>query len=422
MFSKATKFENLLEAVPDALVGMDQSGAIWFVNHQTELLFDYGRGDLLGRSIESLVPEVLGHVYSAYTENFFAVPGSRSLGLDLELTARNRSGAAFPVNVSLSKVDTGDVLLEIAAASDATTKERAFETAQRMTAIVDNCDDAIIGKTLLGIITSWNPAAERMYGYSGDEAIGRSVHMLAPFDRAFEISAILDRIRSGEPVDHFVTSRLRKDGTELWVSLSVSPIRSEDGKVVGAGTIARDVTAARQSSLLTARAMLESSHDSLVSISEEGKITDANEATVKVTGVPRDELLGTAFSSYFTDPESANRIYRLAIEEGMAVDYPLSIRHRDGTSTEVLYNASRHLDADGTVLGVFAAARDLTRQVQAQTAEEERQAQAHEQLAELQRFQRLTICREVKMFQMKVQLASLREENQRLRRLLPEVN
>jgi PAS domain S-box-containing protein len=112
-----------------------------------------------------------------------------------------------------------------------------------------------------------------------------------------------------------------------------------------------------------ARGMIESSLDSLVSISPEGMITDPNEATIRVTGVPRDRLIGTAFSDYFTDPAKAEEIYQRVFAEGMAVDYPLTMRHRDGTLTEVLYNAPVYHDIKGNVLGVFAAARDVTNQV-----------------------------------------------------------
>ncbi|MEP7194240.1 MAG: PAS domain S-box protein [Actinomycetota bacterium] len=233
-----------------------------------------------------------------------------------------------------------------------------------LAAIVQHSDDAIFSKTLDGVITSWNPAGERMYGYSSAEILGQSVGVLIPDDRPGEMSGILARIKAGGQVDHFETLRIRKDGTAITVSVSVSPIRNEAGEIVGASSIARDVTAQTQA-VDAARGMIESSLDSLVAISPEGMITDANEATVKVTGIPRDELIGTAFSDVFTDPEKANKIYQLVFSQGMAIDYPLTMRHRDGTLTEVLYNASVHRDIKGNVLGVFAAARDVTAQTQA---------------------------------------------------------
>ena len=140
--------------------------------------------------------------------------------------------------------------------------------------------------------------------------------------------------------------------------------------------------------------MIESSLDSLVAISPEGRITDANEATVRLTGVPREQLIGTTFSDYFSEPQRAEQIYQRVFAEGMAVDYPLTMRHRDGTWTEVRYNASVYRDAGGTVLGVFAAARDVTSD------------RAH--LAELERFQQLSVGRELKMIELKKQIETLR--------------
>ena len=109
-----------------------------------------------------------------------------------------------------------------------------------------------------------------------------------------------------------------------------------------------------------ARSLIEASLDPLVTISAEGKITDVNEATVKVTGVPREQLVGSDFSQYFTEPEKAREGYQLAFAEGLVADYPLTIRHADGKLTDVLYNASVYKDTQGDVLGVFAAARDIT--------------------------------------------------------------
>ncbi|MBI2353407.1 MAG: PAS domain S-box protein, partial [Deltaproteobacteria bacterium] len=127
---------------------------------------------------------------------------------------------------------------------------------------------------------------------------------------------------------------------------------------------ARDVTAQRQAAQY-ARSLIEASLDPLVTISPEGKITDVNEATIKVTGRPRDELIGTDCSDYFTEPDKAREGYRQVFALGSVTDYPLTIRHRNGQLMDVLYNASVYRDVQGNVLGVFAAARDVTAQKQA---------------------------------------------------------
>jgi PAS domain S-box-containing protein len=412
MSSNTPKFDSLLEAVPDALVGVDTAGKIRFVNHQSELLFDLERDDLIGHHIGSLVPEALWHVYLGHREVYFEDPRSRAMRLDLEVIGRRSDGAEFPVIVSLSGIDTGEVLLELAAVGEVTGKKQSLQKAQRMTAIVKHCDHAIIAKTLAGIITSWNPAAEKMYGYSSTEIIGRSIDILAPPNRVGEINAILGRIRSGQTVKHFETIRVRKDGSAIRVSITVSPIPDADGLVVDSSKVARAMTE-KTKAFEGSRALNEANHDSLVCINSGGKITDANEATVAITGVPRDELIGTAFSDYFTDSRRANGILQLVFERGTAVDYPLSIRHRGGTVAEVRYNAAVDRDADGNVLGVFAAARDVTRQVQEQKKNVEQQAREREELVDLQQLLRLTVGRELKM-------TKLKKENEFLRGLLPE--
>jgi len=156
-----------------------------------------------------------------------------------------------------------------------------------------------------------------------------------------------------------------------------------------------------------ARSLIEAGLDPLVTISPEGKITDVNEATIKVIGVPREGLIGTDFSDYFTEPDKAKEGYRRAFERGSVTDYPLTMRHQDGTLTEVWYNAAVYRDSGGNVLGLFAAARDVTEQKLAQ-AELVKQAKELDRLAELERFQRLTVGRELKMIELKKEIESLR--------------
>jgi PAS domain S-box-containing protein len=416
MSSKTTKFEGLLEAMPEALVGVDHAGVIRFVNHQTELLFGYDRDYLVGAPLETLVPESVRPAHKVHWEGYVAAPVTRTMGQGLELYGRRRDGTQFPVDIALSQTDIEDGPLVIAAVRDMTDRKKTEESRRHsdlLAAIVEHSDDAIIGKTLDGIVTSWNPAAERMYGYSAEEVTGNSIDLLIPHGQAGEMHAILARMGAGQPVERIEATRVRKGGAAITVSLTVSPIHDQHGAVIGVSTIARDMTEVRQA-FEAARSMIESSLDSLVAISPEGKITDANQATVKLTGVPRDQLIGTSFSDYFTDPAKAEEIYQRVFTEGMAVDYPLTLRHRDGheTLTEVLYNASVYRDGSGNVLGVFAAARDVTNQMRAQN-------EVVERLAELERFQRLTVGRELKMVELKKENEDLKKEIEDVKKLAP---
>ena len=129
---------------------------------------------------------------------------------------------------------------------DITDRKRAEEIGQQFAAIVESSDDAILSKNLDGIITSWNPGAERLFGYKAEEMIGKSVTLLFPADRYNEEPEIIARIRRGERVDHYETVRMRKDGSLIDISLTVSPVKDAHGKVIGASKIARDITERKQ--------------------------------------------------------------------------------------------------------------------------------------------------------------------------------
>ncbi len=281
-----------------------------------------------------------------------SVLGLVNLGMVAVLNGATRRRASAEVALSLANTQLAKRLAD----------------ASMLASIVDSSEDAIIGKTLEGTVTSWNRAAETMYGYSPGEIIGKPVSVLIPESKQLEMRAMLDSVGGGKGVKHYETERIRKDGAVLPVSLSVSPIRDESGSVVGVASIARDITERLQAEREIrraadyARSLLETSLDPLVTISRDGKITDVNEATVKVTGVERASLIGTDFSSYFTDPERAHTGYQRAFRQGSVLDYELTIRGRNGHLTPVLYNASVFRDASGKVIGVFAAARDITEQ------------------------------------------------------------
>ena len=259
-------------------------------------------------------------------------------------------------------------------ATDRADAERqcAEESVRQLASIFTCSDDAIVGKTLDGIVTSWNPGAETTYGYSAQEMIGRSIAVTVPPDRLNEFRTLMQGVARGEQARQYETVRVRKDRRTIHVSLSISPVKDVTGKVVGASTIARDITERkraeeelRKASRYT-RNLLEASLDPLVTISKDGKIMDVNRATEMATGVSRERLIGSDFSGYFTDPEKARRGYERVFAEDNVRDYPLAIRHASGSVMDVLYNATVFRSAEGAVEGVFAAARDVTERKQAE--------------------------------------------------------
>jgi len=292
---------------------------------------------------------------------------NKPYNLEFEIHPRNSLTPRIISSIAeLKRDEHGSPLLVTGAIHDITERRQAEEKFRHLAAIVESSNDAIIGKTLDGTVISWNKGAERAYGYSADEMKGKSILCIVPLERHDEIEWILEKVGRGEVIIPYETERINKDGTKIWVSLTVSPVKNTAGDITGASTIARDITDRKkaESALRLAneynRSLIEASLDPLVTIGDDGKITDANAATEKATGYLRGELIGTDFSDYFTQPEKARAGYKQVFTEGFVLDYPLILRHRDGHLMDVLYNASVYRDESGNVVGVFAAARDIT--------------------------------------------------------------
>ena len=364
MSSNTVWFEKLVEAVPDALVGMDQEGVIRFVNAQTELLFGYDRGQLVGEPINMLVPDTLWRIYVEHREDYFADPRTRSSGLDVELSGRHHSGGEFPIHVSMTSIDTGDVLLVIAGVGDVATQQWAVKSAGLVKALVEYSDDAIVGLSIDGTVTSWTPAAERMYGYSPKEVIGRPDRLI-PQERAGELEAVLAWIRDGH-VEHAETNLVRKNGTVVPVSITAAPIRDEGGTVIGVSAVHRDVTEQRQAFQVAQRlaAIVENSDDAIFGSSLDGIITSWNPGAEGIFGYTAAEVVGTS-AEFLTPPDRKAEIHDVLARVGAGQhvkNFETKRVRKDGTVFPVSVTLSPVRDADGVIVGASVIAHDVTEQ------------------------------------------------------------
>jgi PAS domain S-box-containing protein len=234
-------FRALLESAPDAMVIVDQAGTIRLVNAQTEALFGYKRAELLGCPVDMLVPERFRREHPAHRRRYAADLQVRRMGAEFGLSGLRRDGSEFPVEISLSPLQTSDGLLVSAAVRDVSERRAAEERISELALIVESSQDAIFTETLDGTITFWNAAAARMYGYTAAEAVGRHVSMLAPPGHEGEIDALLARIGRGEKIDHYDTLRTTSAGDLLDVDILLNPVRTRSGVIVGACAIVRDI-------------------------------------------------------------------------------------------------------------------------------------------------------------------------------------
>ena len=248
----------VVESSDDAIVSKDLNSTIISWNQAAERIFGYSAAEAIGRSIRIIIP----HDRQGEEDVVMAqISAGRSV-THYETIRQRKDGTLFPISLTVSPIydEDGTVIGASKIARDIGAQKHAELAARRLAAVVASSDDAIITKNLDGTITTWNAAAERLFGYTEAEAIGQTVRMLIPADLQSEEDSVLAKLRAGETIDHYETIRRRKDGTLISISLTVSPIRNDAGEIIGASKIARDISeqlrlqaAAREHAANTAR-------------------------------------------------------------------------------------------------------------------------------------------------------------------------
>ena len=235
-------FGGVVQISEDAIMTVDEQQNITLFNAGAEKIFGYAAADVLGKSVNMLLPEEFREMHAAHLQAFAnSADVLRPMNRRSSIYGLRKDGNQFPAEASISKFEAGGRKIMTVRLRDITERVAAEHTLRQLAAIVESSHDAIIGEDLDGVIRSCNPGAEEMYGYTPDEVLAKRAKILLPPDAEDEVAANVQRASEGVSTN-YDTVRMRKDGKEIKVAMTVSPIRDSHGAVVGASTIARDIT------------------------------------------------------------------------------------------------------------------------------------------------------------------------------------
>lgn len=275
--------------------------------------------------------------------------------------------------------DEGKIVGGINMLIDITERKHSEHSNALLGAIVNGSDDGIISKNLDGVITSWNAGAERLFGYTAQEAIGQSVTILIPAGRIDEETEILKRLKRGERVDHFETVRLRKDGTPLDISLTISPMWDSTGRIVGASKIARDITRRERAeeALRKSEEQLQAIYDSTFEyiglIAPDGTVIDCNRSSLEFAGNAREDVVGLPFweTPWFANTPGAPEELRESLAHAAAgefVRYEIPLRRPSGEIITFDFSLHPVRNEHGEVVFIVPEGRDITERKQVEEA------------------------------------------------------
>lgn len=232
----------ILQTAVEGIITIDERGVIESFNPAAEKIFGYAAGQVIGHNVKLLMPEPYRHDHDGYLANYRHTGEAKIIGIGREVVGRRQDGTVFPMDLAVSEVRLADRRIFAGFVRDITLHKEAQKALLHYAALVESSDDAIIGKTLDGYITSWNRGAEAIFGYKSEEAVGKHIGLIIPPDRNTEEETILAKIRRGESVEHYETLRRRKDGKPVDISVTISPIREPGGKIIGASKVARVIS------------------------------------------------------------------------------------------------------------------------------------------------------------------------------------
>ncbi|OOZ71466.1 hypothetical protein BOW49_12655 [Solemya velum gill symbiont] len=236
------EIRSVVDTVVDGIITIDANGVVKSFNPAAEAMFGYTADEVISHNIKMLMPEPYQHEHDGYLHNYLNTGEKRIIGYGREVQGKRKGGSIFELELAVSEMQVKGKSMFTGIVRDISQRKAMELSTKRYEAIIQSSDDAIVSQTLDGIITSWNPGAEKLFGYRADEVIGRPMLILLPPEREKEELNIHARIAHGESVETFEAKRLHKDGSTLEISVTTSTIIDDAGKVIGISNIARDIS------------------------------------------------------------------------------------------------------------------------------------------------------------------------------------
>jgi two-component system cell cycle sensor histidine kinase/response regulator CckA len=371
--SESDIYRAVTQTASDAIIVINEQSTILFANRSIERILGYRAEELLGQQLTLIMPESL-QLVGKQAMREYPETEVKHISWQQVVSALHKSGQAVSLEVSFGEFVAGGERIFTAICRDVTERKRIEDERFQLAAIVESSEDAVIGKNLDGLITSWNPGAKRIYGYRAEEILGKHISILTPPERPDEVPQTMEKLRRGERAELYETVRITKDGRRIHVSLTVSPIRDSTGTITGVSSVDRDITdrklvemklqeqeKALRSSERRYRSLFEGMVHGIYRLGREGEFLEVNPALVAMLGYNSAEevLKLNVATELYLDPQEKPRLVQKWLEEAKIED-EVKWRRRDRTIITVRLNGRTLTDEVGAVQGFEFIAEDVT--------------------------------------------------------------